>query len=609
MCGINIIIDKSNKLDDSSIRCMNKATTHRGPDVTAFLKYYKNQTAYVGNNRLKINDLSDVANQPMVSEDGRYILSYNGELYNFKELKQKYLSDYSLKTSSDTEVLLYLLIKQGQQVLPELNGMFVFAFYDSHTEKLVIARDTSGIKPVYYYNDENYFIASSELKGVLASRLVEKKLNAKQIPYYLQFKYVKKPETFYLNIFELEEGNVLEYERGASTIKKYNPLVNETQNYSDDELITKVDNLLQDAVQRQLHADVPCGLFLSGGVDSTLLLALIREQGIKEFPVFSIVNSEKEKSFGTEDFYYASLAAEKYDAEHHQLTIEQESLHQLPEFINDIDQPIGDGAAFLTYLLSRQTSKYVKVILTGAGADELFAGYNRHEAFYYYLNNFYNKDLLISIIKRFSGRLPSGFNHPLRKQFRLLNKFLSQLDKNPTTTFTNFCSSEVFGTIIEEESNTKSKEEWLRYGLQRDRHEYLISDILALTDTMTMSSSLEARVPYLDAELISFVNSMPSETLLKHGKKWILKELLNKRDGQVFTERIKEGFGMPFGSWIREEQNILKELTDKDNLLFRYVDYEEIKQLVTLHLLKKKDYSSELWSLLVLALWLKKEFA
>lgn len=608
MCGINIIIDKKNTLDESPIRRMNSATTHRGPDATAITKYYKSITAYIGNNRLKINDLSDAANQPMVSEDGRYILSYNGELYNYKELKKKYLDDYSLKTSSDTEVLLYLLITKGQAALPELNGMFAFAFYDSYTEKLIITRDASGIKPIYYYNDENYFIASSEIKGILASGLVEKKLNEKQIPHYLQFKYVKKPETFYSSIFELEEGSFLIVQDNIITINKYTGTATESKSYSDEELVTTTEKLLQESVQRQLLADVPCGLFLSGGVDSTLLLALIKEQGIKNFPVFSIVNSKEEKSFGTEDFYYASLAAKQYEAEHYELTIDKYNLNQLPEFINSIDQPIGDGATFLTYLLSQQASKHVKVVLTGAGADELFAGYNRHEAFYYYLNNFYNKERLISIIKRFAGRLPYGFEHPFRKHFRLLNKFFSQLDKNPATTYTNFCSSEEFHEVEEIEAVDKSIEEWMQYGLQKDRHQYLISDILALTDTMTMSSSIEARVSYLDAEVVAFVDSIPPSALLKHDKKWILKRILNKYDGQVFTERTKEGFGMPFGNWIREEQLLVQELLEKSNLLFNYVDYQKVNQLVKSHLQSKKDYSTELWSLLVLSLWLKKEF-
>jgi len=610
MCGVNFIIDRKNHLDDAPILSMNKATAYRGPDATAVIKYAKNQTAYIGNNRLKINDLSDTANQPMVSEDGRYALSYNGEIYNYHELKNKHLENHSIKTSSDTEILLYLLIKNGEDILPELNGIFAFVFYDSYTEKLLLARDASGIKPIYYYKDENHFIASSEIKGILASGVVEKKLNQKQIPHYLQFKYVKKPETFYANIFELEEGCFLELEQNSITINKYTFATKETQKYSDEELVITTERLLQDAVQRQLVADAPCGLFLSGGVDSTLLLAIIREQGIKNFPAFSVVNDKKEKSFGTEDYYYASLAAKKYEAEHHELTIGSESLNHLQEFIFSIDQPIGDGAAFLTYLLSQKTTKNVKVILTGAGADELFAGYNRHLAYYYYLNNFYGKDTLISIIKRFSGRLPYGFSHPLRKQFRLLGKFFSQIDKNPAATYSNFCSSEVFPHSISiEENANKTIEEWMQYGLQMDRRQYLISDILALTDTMTMRSSIEARVPYLDAELIAFADSLSPEALLKHGKKWILKRILDKRGGQQFTERVKEGFGMPFGDWIREEKNLIQELSEKDNILFRYVDYAKVNQLLNLHLQSKKDYSSELWSLLVLAFWLKKEFS
>jgi asparagine synthase (glutamine-hydrolysing) len=617
VCGINLFLDKRTLSDESIVKKMNLATKHRGPDATQFRKYSFSQSSiYIGNNRLKIVDTSDKANQPFLSSDNRYCLSFNGEIYNYKELRNTLLNKYSFRTQSDTEVLLYYLIEYGMKGINDLNGMFAFIFYDSQTGTVQIARDAQGIKPVYYSSNENSFLVSSEIKGILASGLVPKIFNASQIGHYLKYKYAQRPETFYTNIFELEPGHFIEANTDSIQIRKW-----EVTDQTDIKIkqsptfIKDIKELLCNAVEKQLRSDVANGIFLSGGVDSTLLLALTKELGIKNLPSFSVVNSAGDRNFGTEDFHYAKKAAVQYGSEYHEVFIDSEILKQSEPLFHQMDQPIGDSAILLTWLISDYSSKQIKVALSGAGADEWFAGYNRHWAYKNYLSYFYRNNSLIKLTSSLANILPDGFSHPLRKQARLLNKFTSGISSDPSETYDNFISldfSDDFFLSLTEEYKNKNQPRGilLHQALQKDRKEYLISDILALTDKMSMIKSLEVRVPYLDKELTNYLSKLPSELLLKKGRKWILKELLNNLGGKEFTDRNKEGFGMPIGKWIKEEKNkfILEHILNKNSYVYEHIPFEMTNTLLSAHLSGKKDNSSALWSLIVLANWLQKEF-
>jgi asparagine synthase (glutamine-hydrolysing) len=620
MCGVNFILDKGGSLDEKNIRQMNSVTIHRGPDSTSFLKYSQGKSnVYIGANRLKIIDLKDEANQPFVSGDGRYVLSYNGEIYNYQEIRKALESRFSFKSSSDTEVLLYLLISEGASGLKKVNGMFAFVLYDQQEGKILMARDPSGIKPLYYYENENYLIASSEIKGILASGLVKKELNKEQIEHYLRFKFAEKPETFFKGVKEMEEGRCLECSvlSAQCSVRKYNSaerLISDRE-VNDNKFFLRTEEILMEAVQRQLKADVPAGLFLSGGVDSTLLLANIQALGIKGFPSFSIANSEQDKSFGTEDYHFTRLAAKKYQSDLHQIEINASMLQQFDDYIARIDQPIGDGASLLTFILSRYSAKHVKVMLSGAGADEAFGGYNRHLAYYKYLK--LRNRLPIGFMKKLGGFLPSGFAHPFRKEFRLINKFARQLDQDPEKTFNNFCSSEYFNDnffdLKSPQTHSQGEESidyFLNLAFQQEKSRYLVSDVLNMTDSMSMQNSLEARVPYLDSVLLDQIEKVKPSFLLKYGRKWMLQRMLTKKGGEEFCHRKKEGFGMPLGKWLREKdgQALLERLKNKDQLIYVHIGYEKVMGLIRQHQNQKADLSAEIWSLSVLAAWLEKEF-
>jgi asparagine synthase (glutamine-hydrolysing) len=621
MCGLNFILDKKSKLDIAPIQKMNKATQHRGPEVSTFLKLKnsQNQALYFGHNRLKIIDLSTEADQPFVSPDGRFILIFNGEIYNYQSLKNQLNPQPAWRTHSDTEVLLHYLIqkvsslsidnqaltaKSSLSFSDDLNGMYAFVFYDTLTEKLWLGRDKFGIKPLYRFENEDYIIISSEIKGILASGLVKKRLNEKQIYHYLQFKFAQAPATFFQDIEEVIPVN-------SNTALPTVNLSNTSQN-TDNQLLT-LNNIFLNVLERQIQADVPWGIFLSGGVDSTLLLAGLHELGHQQIPVFSVMNSAQEKSFGTADFHFARLAARQFNAQLTEIQLDSSILTDVPRLMGLLDQPIADSAFLLTHLITKMAQPKVKVALSGAGADELFGGYNRHWAYYQWLRYYKSSQPFIAMAKKLDFLWPDGFAHPWRRYFYLGKKFIRQIVPNsPYQTFINFTKLQTEGLISYNSDNQHFIEKEKSFNpLDYELNHFLKSDVLALSDQMTMAHSVELRVPYLDNELVTFAQNFPWEFHLKYGKKWLLKALLDQKGGQKFTQRSKEGFGMPIGLWLRQKnaKELISNTLQENNLIFQYLNYSTVKQMFTLHLQQKQDFSSELWALIVLHYWLNHHFS
>jgi len=606
VCGINLIIDKKVGLDDSIIQRMNESISHRGPDHSNWAQHnFSNQRIYVGNTRLKIIDSHDRANQPLSSKDGQYMLTFNGEIYNYKALKDILIDKgYNFQTESDTEVLLNCMIEYGSEGVKSLNGMFAFAFVDLAKNQVIIARDRHGMKPLYYAETDAAFVFSSELKGIHASNLVSKRLNESQLNHYLQFRYASTPYTFFENIKSVTPSNVLTIDNSGLFETQFSEVIESAGKNEID--VDKIETLLKSALTRHLQADASVGLFLSGGVDSTLLLALSKELGVS-LPTFSIEHNASVGSFGTEDSKFAKKAAQQYGANHHSFEVSNAILGGFNEHLLHMDQPIGDSASLLTDFLSKQAGQQVKTVLSGAGADEWFAGYNRHKAFLYYLKS----DLLKGHSKTLKGAaslLPTGIDHPFRKPFRLTKKFLQNLDDNAQTTYLNFLQFKYFNTDAIE--NDITTDDIFKWALNHDRQHYLVDDLLMLGDQWSMHNSIEMRMPFLDNELTSYVTSLDQEALLDKGKKWILKSILNKYEGTEYTQRSKEGFGLPTGKWLHDSlfAEQLDFLNDPQSIIFNYVEKDHIAKLVQGHMSKKQDYSLEIWSVMVLVNWLKIHF-
>ncbi|MDX2305365.1 MAG: asparagine synthase (glutamine-hydrolyzing) [Microscillaceae bacterium] len=623
MCGINLILDKHQKLwDHAPILAMNEAIRHRGPDATDYLIIHTaERQILLGHNRLKILDLSDQANQPFVSNCGNFILLYNGEIYNYEELRQKLPKKYTFKTNSDTEVLIYWLIEHldGKKIISEalaqLHGMYAFVLLDRQKDRLFIARDPHMIKPLYFAEQENYLIISSEIKGILASGLIPKQLNTVQVQNYLCFKYALKPETFFQGVYEFGKAVFYDLQKNIfQTIPAYTqPPDFQAYNYA----LLPIEATLQTSLRYQIQANVPVGLFLSGGVDSTLLLALMTElKPHEKIPVFSLANLQSEANFGTQDYHFARKAAEQYGGEYVEVSVNQDHLQELPQFWMQMDQPIADGASYLTHLLSQEAVKSVKVVLSGAGADEWFGGYHRHWAYRKYLQHYPWLKYLLPFLKNSARFVQDGLEHPLRKYGRLYKKFVRQIDSNPLQTWVNFMQIQtnpacaVPQIIKELFVEVSQPSDFLGKAFQADRELFLPLDVLKISDEMSMRHSLELRVPYLDDQVIDIIARIPPEYLLQKGKKWLLKKILNRRQGQAYTQRKKEGFGMPFGHWLRQnpQNDLIYKLRESNHLLFECIDQAFVLQCLKAHLSGKADFSQELWAWLGLGYWIENRF-
>ncbi|AHM61522.1 asparagine synthetase B [Flammeovirgaceae bacterium 311] len=625
MCGLSMIIASegapaANAALEASLQHMQLRQQHRGPDSGGELSFpWGSSTLVLGSRRLQILGTTQEADQPMHRSWGskRGWLSYNGELYNYTELRNELIQQgCTFSSTSDTEVVLYALLIWGKAVLERLNGMFALVYYEANGNEvpfLLLARDRRGQKPLYYTRQQHYWLAASELQGLLASGLVKKELNQQQLMHYLHYKFAERPQTFFKDIYELEPGHYLLLKPGHQ--QQEGTFVPSVKLFSADELgeeevLEKVEELMIDALLNHLQSDKPVGLFLSGGVDSTLMLALLREHAAWQLPLcFTLGNRAGDASWGTQDYQWAEKAAKQYEAYHHHLLLDADTvLSRFEELGQRQDQPIADGAWISSCLLSEHAAAKVKVVLSGAGADELFAGYHRHSAFAKYLAHQGLIKSFLPLLKSGRKLLPAGRNVPGRKQWQLMKKFGKNLSANPYQTFANFTSLSILANGTEAESISGADP--LQWALDRDRQQYLISDLLALNDKSGMQWGLEMRMPYLDGPLSEYISRLPAAYLLNGGRKWILKSLLQKYGGKTYTLRSKEGFGLPFGAWVQQGKTdfLWQWLEQKEHPLHELLPPAITKELLQAHRQGKADYSQELMALALLSIWIEKNF-
>ena len=584
MCGINLILDKNNCLDsDYALQKMNNVLRHRGPDANiAYTIPFNQATVYLGYVQLALQDKKANIEHCSKTESGSHYLAFNGEIYNHKKLRN---TNSEYHTHSDSETLLHYLTG-GTHQLDQLEGMFAFVFVDAVTKKITMARDRHGIKPLYYYEDDNYLIVSSEIKSIHATGLIDKKPNTAQIYNYLRFRHAAKPYTMYEGIMQLQEQERLVYRDGKTQLSQW-----KVENTIPSDI--KTEESLVRSIWQCMSGDANVGLMLSGGVDSTLLLAIMKEIQAEPVPCYSIT-TKRDAFYGTSDSEYAHKAATRFGGEFLPLELDRSCFDRLPEFVAAMDQPIGDGAHFLTWLLSEYASKKTRVLLNGAGADELFAGYNRHTAFAKYIHYFHTNGTLRSALKTSQKLFPS----PAKQ------KFIRSISANAAETFINMTASN-----LQFPQPATAEHEWvgdlLNQALLYDKQHFLIDDVLALTDHATMQHSIEARVPYLDNNLCTLLGNMTSDHKTKEGPKWILKYLLETRNGKEISQRKKEGFGVQFGAWMLERTSFFDDLLNANNPIYAYLPFAQVYDMVEAQKTTKVDHKVDLWSLRILSEWLK----
>ncbi len=601
MCGIAGIVSFDKKISEDTIYNIKKFLLHRGPDDSGFY-ISEDKKVCLLNTRLSIIDLSKNAHQPMSNENGNLWITYNGEIYNFKELKEELLlKGYNFKSNSDTEVLVHLYEEEGVDCVKKVRGIFSFAIWDEKEKKLFIARDRIGAKPVYYYTHKDFLIFSSEIKPIFENFDFIKKLDIKAIEAFLSFGYIPFPYTIFEDLKILEPSSYLVLKDGKIEIKKYFFLKgdrNLSKNY--EELKESLYNILDESIKMNLVSDVPLGVFLSGGLDSSILVYFARKNNEKSLKTFSIIFNEKE--FDEREF--SRIISKKFETEHFEyLTTSFDMKNEIERFLKFMDIPTIDG--FNTYFLSKIARENgIKVCLSGIGGDELFGGYPSFFGIPKILK-LKNKRIFLKILSNFlredkKDKLNYFISNPcLEAAFFSIRALyppfkIKRLLKDKKVSFDPLI---YINKIIQDEEFLK--ENLINKISLLELKTYMHSQILRDTDNFSMCNSLEVRVPLLDDKLIEFAFSIPPE--YKTGKK-ILKDIMHDYLPSEIIKRKKKGFFFPIEKWIKGDLNdFLKEGIFDINSFF---DKKEIEKLWkefkngTLHW-------SRIWAIAILNHYLK----
>lgn len=620
MCGINGIYKFSGlSFDASFIQKMNDELAHRGPDATGT---FQDDLVALGHQRLSIIDPSESSNQPFFSRDKRYVIVFNGEIYNYKALKT-FLTDYDFKTNGDTEVVLAAYIKYGENCLQHFNGMFAFSIWDTQEKKMFIARDRLGIKPLYYVLTNEELIFSSSLKSILKTGLIEKRFAKDSLIDYLRFQTVHAPYTIIEGVFMLMPGQQLSINSyGEPSFKTYwNPTLNYTSaSNSISEVHRNIRQKLAESVEKRMMADVPFGAFLSGGIDSSILVALMAKEGNTKIDTFSVVFDDPKFSEGV----YANQIAQRYKTNHHEIMLNGSDFKDLiPEALSFMDHPSGDGLN--TYVVSNKTRESgIKMAISGLGGDELFGGYSIFNQVPQiqakkWLNSFpeYLRKQMGALYHLSKGTIASyKLKEVLKMQYfdmEFIYQFYRQVLMDdqikkllkPTTLPLNRVF-EITHDIV-----GYNKPGWSLPSLSRisvaEIATYTQNVLLRDADQMGMANGLEVRVPFLDHELVEYVLGIRDEIKRPTTPKKLLVDTFEDLIPESIYNREKMGFSLPYDQWMRTD--LKKFCTEKLKQLkkIEYFKPEELDDLWNQFLAKNKRVTwSRIWPLVVLGDWIER---
>lgn len=646
MCGICGAIDLRRKgVRAQVIDRMCEVLAHRGPDDEGMVFFrdgkaleVKESTLIVlaqggfevglGHRRLAIIDLSEAAHQPMANEDGQIWIVYNGEIYNFQDLRTSLeKKGHIFKSRSDTEVILHAYEEWGVECLKELRGMFAFAIWDSNRKRLLMARDRLGKKPLVYFYQDGRFAFASEIKALLQISWVERKVNPLAIHHYLTYQYVPSPESIFEGIKKLPPAHYLLYDsNGNLKIESYWRLNYNYQEKRKDDVETLcgiIREKLEESVKLRLISDVPLGAFLSGGIDSSIVVGLMAENGGRRVKTFSIGFEEQEFN----ELEYARIVSIHFGTDHHEFVVKPDAIEILPKLVWYYNEPFGDSSAIPTYYMAQMTKDFVKVVLTGDAGDENFAGYPRYLRSKYVwwfsrLPDSLRKGFLPSSLK-ILAQLPYK-----RKTLNRLTDFMETLSSHQGRNYAEqikiFNEKERDDVYSEEFSRQVGKIDPFDYLIKKyderdtddllekllylDMTTYLPEDLLVKVDIATMANSLEARVPFLDHQFMELVAGIPSHLKLKGSvTKFILKESFSNFLPRSILKRKKMGFGVPISRWFRKELKdyVYQILMEKKALNRGYFKREGIARLLEEHESLRYDHSAKIWALLVLEIWFR----
>ncbi len=616
MCGIAGVLefDRGAQPSMEGLCRMGKVLTHRGPDEEGF---YRSGPVGLAHRRLSIIDLA-TGQQPMESQDKAVCLIFNGEIYNYPELKTELESKgHVFQTTSDTEVLLGMYLEYGVEAFSKLNGMFACAFWDSRNNQLVLARDRFGKKPLYWYQDGGRFLFGSEIKALLAFGGIERRVNLKALHEYLTFSYVVGDQSILEGVHRLPPAHFMVVRDGQVSCHPYWQfrLQPTSTPPEEGEVVERLADLLKQAVRRRLMSEVPLGAFLSGGLDSSTVVALMAQLSDRPVRTFTIGFEESDYS----ELDDARLVAGHLGTDHHELIVKPSGIDILPDLVWHFDEPFGDSSSVPTYYVCQAARQHVTVALSGDGGDEVFAGYNRYRE----LADYRRMDWTPAFIRRgvirpLSRVLPfnwSGWNYLYAlgqpKNGALpctLGIYPYIRERLYTSDFENAVGSlgqfESTRQILRqvEHLDPVSRYQYL------DTLQYLPADILTKIDRMSMANSLEVRSPLLDITLVEFMATLPVSLKLRDNiSKYIFRMVCGQMLPPSVLAKRKQGFAIPKDRWFQKELKTAAEdiLLDQRTLARGYFRKTTLERLLQHHATGKRDYSSWIWCLIVLETWFR----
>jgi len=620
MCGIVGIVRNDGKpVDEELLARMNGAIRHRGPDEDGF---YINGSVGLAMRRLAIIDLKS-GQQPIHNQDRTSWIVFNGEIYNYLELREKLEKlGHTFYTNSDTEAIVHAYDEFGVDCPKHLRGMFAFAIWNTSKQELFLARDRMGKKPLLYADVNGQLVFGSEFSALLLHPDVSRDINPEALDYYLAFMCIPAPLTAYRAIRKLEPAHWLRWRNGnIETGRYWQPDFTKKIDISEEEAGERTIEILRDAVKVRLMSEVPLGAFLSGGIDSSAVVALMSQESSERVKTFSIGFDEQDFS----ELHHARRVAEHVGAEHHEFIVRPDAVEILPMLVDHYGEPYADSSAVPTYYVAKETRKHVTVALNGDGGDESFAGYERYIAMG--LTEKYRRVPSLvreSLIKEAVNLIPTDAKK--KSKIKSAQRLLAVVDRPKVRRYMHWVST--FNDELKEPLYTDSfrqqtqganptglLEHWFKRAngigvvdtmLLTDQMTYLPNDLLVKVDIATMAVSLEARSPFLDHHVIEFAASLPQNLKLRRlTGKYLLKKILRKLLPSENLTRRKMGFGVPIGHWFRGKmQPFLREVILSEKALGRGLFRPEaVKQLVDLHVRGERDYSHQLWTLLMLELW------
>ena len=611
MCGIAGFAGwtRSAEASESSLRAMCRAITHRGPDDEG---HYVAPGVALGMRRLSIIDVAG-GRQPIGNEDGSVQIVFNGEIYNHRELDRELIArGHRFATHCDTETLVHLYEDLGPEMVQPLRGMFGFAIWDTRRRRLLVARDRLGIKPLYYWETPTGLAFASELRSLLALPEFPRELDPAALAQYFALGYVADPRCIFQGVKKLPPGHRLTWsaETGVRVERYWSPVVAEDTSLTERDAVARLRELLDDAVRSHLESEVPLGAFLSGGIDSSTVVALMSRHLAQPVRTFSIGFEEPEFN----EAPHAAEVARALGTNHTSLILRPDADALVETVITAYDEPFADSSALPTYLVSALAREQVTVALSGDGGDELFGGYTR------FLEILGRRELRPAALRAALGavarRLPAGTlgrNRLIDLSRTRRGRYAATVGWALPTNEGGVATPELarlggsMDGLLDEWFDAAGSRDFATQMTLVDLATYLPGDILTKVDRASMAVSLEARVPLLDHPLVEFAVSLPSHLKMRDGTgKWILRKVAAELVPPAVLEKPKQGFGVPLGRWFRDElRHRVDSLAAPGSRIGAFVDADAVRRLTSEHLRGRRDHSARLWQLVVLETWLR----